>query len=95
MRSTEIFKKVTDISGYGKRLLKSRSRSHSIVRARAFFSIIGKAYGMSYPEIGALLDHHHTSVMCQIKSFKADTTIGAWLLELDDSIVDQYFKDLK
>ena len=91
MTSKQIFNEVTAITGFGKVILRSRSRSRSFVRARAFFAIIAKAHGMSYPEIAALLDRDHTSIMNQIKKFKTDSVIGSWILLLGDPLVDQHF----
>lgn len=95
MKPSEIFKKVCDTTGYGKTILISKCRARSMVRARALFSIISRAYGMSYPEIAGQLHRDHTSIMNHIKHFSKDAVVGDWLLKIDDPMVETYFKDLK
>lgn len=44
-----------------------RGRSPSLVRARADLFVALRHLGMSYPEIGAMLDRDHTTVMAACK----------------------------
>ena len=89
MKVVDIFARVSEISGYGETLLRDRSRTKALARARTFFSLIARAYGYSYPDIGHMIDRDHTTIMHCV-THNADWMVIRWLEKLSDPNVNNY-----